>query len=336
MVIHIAIPRFALSGGNLVSLELANYLEKEGLTVFCLSGTQMKRALDVVLVKPKRGILNSFKNLCAFFFLSVQALFYKNYIATHHLTSLFNFIKRSQFALIQDLEADFYPQRLKKLGAIFWKNYLTSRHLIFTNTALAKRVVNDRPVDVKGLSFVPFEIYAAEAIEKDIDAVAIIRDGKYKDPVKTLQVMMALESKNYNVLIINASRQVLSGNNFISNVHRKEFLDVLLKTKVFVCLSQWEGLGLPNLEAFVAGCHVVSTAIPSALVMQEHALEGINVLEQQCSVEAAVNKIEQVIKSNSFSSVDIADINVRSNLLKHIQRQWLDVVKEQIIKGKSL
>lgn len=332
MVIHIAIPRFALSGGNLVSLELANYLEKEGITVFCLSGSQTKRAHEVVLVKPKRGMANSFKNLFAFFALSVQALFYKNYIATHHLTSLFNFIKASQFALVQDLEADFYPQRLKKLGAMFWKNYLTARHLIFTNNTLATRVDSTKPARVKGLSFVPFEIDTAEKGEKSIDAVAIVRDGKYKDPDKTLRVMKALESKNFNVCIINASRQALSGNNIISNVNRNDFVDLLLKTKVFVCLSQWEGLGLPNLEAFVAGCHVVSTAIPSALAMQEHQLAGINVLDEKCSVEAAVNKIEQVITANSFPA---ADIPARLTLLKHIQLQWLDDVKEQIIKGKN-
>lgn len=332
MIIHIAIPRFALSGGNLVSLELANYLEREGITVFCLSGSQTRRAHDVVLVKPKRGIVNSFKNLFAFFSLSVQALFYKNYIATHHLTSLFNFIKPSRYALVQDLEADFYPQRLKTLGAIFWKNYLSACHLIYTNTTLANRVENSNSVAVKGLSFVPFEIDAVDGGEKEIDAVAIIRDGKYKDPDKTLRVMQSLENKNYNVCIINASRQALSGKNVISNVNRKDFVDVLLKTKVFVCLSQWEGLGLPNLEAFVAGCHVVSTAIPSALAMQEYKLEGINVLDEQCSVEMAVNKVEQVITTNSFPA---ADINARLNLLKHIQLQWLDDVKEQIVKGKS-
>jgi len=332
VLIHIAIPRFALSGGNLVSLELANYLENEGITVYCLSGSQKKRAHDVVLVKPQRGLINSLKNLFAFFSVSVQALFYKNYIATHHLTSLFNFIKRSQFALVQDLEADFYPQRLKKVGAIFWQNYLSARHLLFTNTTLAARVQRIKPTAVKGLSFVPFEIDAVEGKEKEIDAVAIIRDGKYKDPDKTLQVMMSLEDKKYNVCIINASRQALSGKNIISNVNRKDFVDVLLRAKVFVCLSQWEGLGLPNLEAFVAGCHVVSTAIPSALAMQEYELEGVNVLDEQYSVETAVNKIEQVITTNSFPA---ADINARLNLLKHIQLQWLDDVKEQIIKGKN-
>ncbi|WP_127353645.1 glycosyltransferase [Enterobacter bugandensis] len=332
MIIHIAIPRFALSGGNLVSLELAKYLEKEGLTVYCLSGCQSKRASEVVLIKPKRGIVNSLRNLLSFLFLSVQALFYKNYISTHHLTSVFNFIKRSQFALVQDLEVDFYPERFKRIGGILWNNYLCAHHLLFTNTTLAAKVESTVPSEIQGLSFVPFEMVAVEQNEKNIDAIAIIRDGKYKDPDKTLQVMLSLQRKKYNVCIINASRQTLSDKNIISNLNRNEFVQLLLKTKVFVCLSQWEGLGLPNLEAFVAGCHIVSTAIPSALAMQEYELEGIHILDERYQMDTAVNIIEEVITTNDFPA---ADINFRLNQLNVIQAQWLNYIKEQIIKGKK-
>lgn len=313
-------------------MELAKHLEKEGVVVYCLSGFQTKRACDVLLIKPKRGILNSFKNALAFLSLSVQALCHNNYISTHHLTSIFNFIKPSQFALVQDLEVDFYPRRLKKIGAIFWKNYLCAHHLLFTNTILAEKIESIKPTAIKGLSFVPFEILSAGQTQKSIDAIAIIRDGKYKEPDKTLQVMQSLERKNYNVCIINASRQTLSGINIINNLSRKEFVDLLLKTKVFVCLSQWEGLGLPNLEAFVAGCQIVSTAIPSALAMKDYELEGIHILDENYKVEMAANKIEEVISINKFANIEI---NVRLSQLKHLQIQWLNYIKEQIIKGQK-
>lgn len=333
MIIHIAIPRFALSGGNLVSLELAKYLESEGCTVYCLSGDQTKRANDVILRKPKRGIINSIKNIVAFVAISIRSLFLKNYIATHHLTSLFNFIKKSRYALVQDVEVDFYPNKFKWVGKILWKNYLSAKILIFTNSTLAHRINNNTNKErIDGFSFVPFEIEKTGPDEKTIDAVAIVRDGRYKDPEKTLQVMTALEKQNFKVCIINASRSVLTGENVISNVNRSDFLNILLKSKVFICMSKWEGLGLPNLEAFIAGCDVVSTPIPSAIALNDSKLGNINLVDENETVDSIVQRIGKIIQENEFP---VIDSSVRVELLRKIGHQWLSYAKEKIIKGKS-
>ncbi|WP_140919901.1 glycosyltransferase [Limnobaculum xujianqingii] len=331
--IYFSIPRFALSGGNLVSLELARHLSSHTIDVYCCSGFSILHVNDVKLVKPTRGILNSLANITAFFLLSLHALFLKNYVATHHLTSVFNFIKKSKYALIQDIEVDFYPNRLKWLGRFFWKNYLTAKNVIVTNQTLADLLQISTPV-------IGFP-YIAEAFKYDrdtnskfhYDVVAIIRDGEYKNPKKTLEVMRLLYAQGVNVLAINASRQDEKFNFIIRNQSRSEFFSLLMQSKIFICLSKWEGLGLPNLEAYVAGNYVISTAIPSALFLQKLDSDCISIVDYDCDE----NEISTII-FNQLSNISIlgsensGDLNIRELTLKSEHELWLKYAKD-IIKG---
>lgn len=332
MTIYIAIPRFALSGGNLVSLELAKYLESQGYLVYCISGFRSVKPSSVILRKPRRGKINSFANIYDYLITSFRALFYKNYIATHHLTSVFNFIKKSKFSLVQDVEVDFYPARIKFIGKLFWKNYLLSKNLIFTNQILCSRIIPEHNTDIEGLSFVPFTMDSNHDTSKTIDVLGIIRDGQYKDPQKTLEVINLIERKGWNVKVINASRQQITNNNTINNCNREQFLKLLNRTKVFICLSKWEGLGLPNLEAFVAGCEIVSTPIPSAVTLKAVMSESIVIVNDANSNESIVDVVTMLLSGYANNSINTTE---RMRLLHEQYSKWLNYAERAINKGIS-
>lgn len=296
MIILLAIPRFALSGGNLVSMELAKHLQARGYKVYCHSGFSIKLADKVILKKPRRGKINSFLNLFSFFFISLCGLFFKNYIATHHLTAVFNFIKKSKYALVQDLEVDFYPKNYKKIGCLLWRNYIRSKNLIFTNKYLGEKIDVEASKMVRGFSFVPFDFVSkGEKAESEVDALAIIRDGVYKGPQKTVTLMARLSNANLNIKLINASRQKFNQDYVIDNINRCDFLDILNKAKVFICMSKWEGLGLPNIEAYMLGCKIVSTPIPSALLLKNISDNSVSIINEKMSIEEISNEVSRLI-----------------------------------------
>lgn len=332
MTIYIAIPRFALSGGNLVSLELAKFLESQGHLVYCISGFRSVKPSRVFLRKPRRGIINSFANLLDFFTSSFRALFYENYIATHHLTSVFNFIKKSKFSLVQDVEVDFYPGKIKFIGKVFWRNYLLSKNLIFTNQILCSKIIPGKNTKVEGFSFVPFTMDIDHYLSKDIDVLCIIRDGQYKDPQRTLEVMGLIKAKGWHVKVINASRQEITNENTFNNCNREQFLKLLNRTKVFICLSAWEGLGLPNLEAFVAGCEIVSTPIPSAVTLKAIMSESIVIVTDANSNESIVDEVTMLLSNYASNSIDTAE---RMRLLNEQYSKWLNYAERLINKGIS-
>lgn len=330
MTVYIAIPRFALSGGNLVSLDLANYLSQQGLNVYCLSGFKIKKPQEVILVKPKRGTLNSLINMVAFLCSSVAALFLKNYIATHHLTSIFNCIKKCKFALVQDIEIDFYPEQLKPLGFFFWRQYLKSHHLIITNNTLAQRIGSQYAGTVNGFSFIPFEIdIYADDLKKN-DLLAVVRDGSYKAPLRTTEVMNAMHG--VDCIIVNSTRGDLTGDNVISNVDRDNFVRLLNESKIFLCLSKWEGLGLPNIEAYVAGCHVVSSPIPSAQILQKIDPDAISIIRDDMSVEE-IQKVIYEIMENKKSKISFEEKSLRMKNLLKSRGEWFEYSKNIVIQG---
>lgn len=332
MKIYVAIPRFALSGGNLVSLELAKHLNSIGFSVYCHSGFKIQLADDVQLVPPMRGRLNTVLNLVSFLFLSVWSLFHSNVISTHHLTSIFNFIKRSRFALVQDVEVDFYPAKCKFIGKRLWKNYLNSRYLIFTNEILAERVCLESAREVKGFSFVPIMMPKLDKRIVDNEVVLVVRDGTYKAPERTLKTAIELSKQNVEFVAINATRKSISSINAIKNVSRSEFIDILLRSKIFICLSKWEGLGLPNVEAYLAGCRVISTAIPSALILKKINPNAVDIIHDDCTP----HEIAELAKTNgncNESCYSYFDVCGRTNQIVACHELWLEYASGIVQRG---
>ncbi|MGR4050040.1 glycosyltransferase [Kosakonia cowanii] len=336
MRVYISIPRFALSGGNLVTLEVAKYLAAEGVEVYCCSGFKLKRAEDVTLSKPRRGLFNTFLNLVSFAHLSLLGLFVKNYVATHHLTSLFNFIRKARFALVQDIECDFYPRKLKRIGNLLWKNYLSSQYLIVTNPYLAEKINSQNHVE--GFSFIPVDksIEAESNAKRVYDVVAVIRDGEYKAPQRTLRVLEELAERGYNVVAINGTRRDYKQQFVIGNLNRKDFMSILSTTKVFLCLSKWEGLGLPNFEAYVCGCDIISTPIPSGCLLANIDAESIDIIEDASSPEeiSDITCTRLTTKDAQLYNDDAEFLLQRKETLMKKNSIWLNYAKA-IIQGSA-
>lgn len=328
MSIYISIPRFSNTGGNLVSLELAKVLNDDGINVLCFSGYKFKKPADVSLVVYDKGILNTILNLMSFLSCSFLSLFFKHHVATHHLTSIFNFIKPSSFAFVQDVEADFYPQPIKPIGVWLWNNYLKSKNIIFTNQQLLSKSVKSKHAHVDGFPSVDLELtkqiyrntIAPEYGNHDFDAVMILRDGEYKNPTATLNCFKFLVSNGLKVAIINSSKLSIESDNengvVFNALSRDEFLRLLTRANFFICLSSWEGLGLPNIEAFVLGVKVISTNIPSASLLNSSLSDSIFI------VNPDPLDVLTIIKNNSTTCSCTIDFNGRIDFLKQQNEKW--------------
>lgn len=275
----IAIPRFALSGGNLVSLNMGLYLQDNGFEVYAVSGFSKKAIGQVNLKRHHRGILNSLLNILSFINLSVYSLFCQFYISSHHLTALFNFIKPARFALVQDVESQFYPQKLYFLGRFLWRNYLRANQIIVTNKYLAEKI--DFPFsNANGFAYINSEnVLVSSDSKKNSDALLILRDGEYKGCNETIDLFESLNDSGIQTILVNQSRKTVHSkySMFIKDgLPRHEFLSYINATRYFICLSQWEGLGLPNFEAFSLGAKVISTPIPSSLILKEYFPDGVS------------------------------------------------------------
>lgn len=318
--IVISIPRFSLSGGNLVSLSVALYLRKKGFRVYAVSGFSKKKIEDVVLVKYKKGIKNSFANIICFLNLSVISLFYKNYIATHHLSAILNFVRPARFALVQDIESEFYPMKLRFLGRYLWKSYLKSENLIFTNTHLANKVCDNYP-KIDGFAYVDsingIEYDKDNAQENRYDALLILRDGIYKGYNNTLRLFEFLNSSGIKTCLVNQSRSKVTSayhDLILDGLPRAEFLKLLCTTKYFICLSEWEGLGLPNFEAISLGVKVISNPIPSALIIKDNFPSVI-------SLNTSFDEVRNLIKNSGLiNNCDVTNFFVEQN------EAWLEYV----------
>ncbi len=300
--IVIAIPRFALSGGNLVSLSLGKYLLKNGYRVYAHSGFSIKAIEEVMLHRNSRGIWNSLLNILSLIILSFYSLFCKNYISTHHLSSIFNLFKPASFALVQDVESQFYPKKIRFIGDVLWRNYLRSKKLIITNEYLAEKIGRDFE-NSSGFAYID----SANTINSNVTgiqnkvettALLILRDGQYKSHRETISLFEELNDAGICTVLINQSRTRICSKyneNIKDGLPREDFLKCLSQTKYFICLSEWEGLGLPNFEAFSLGVRIISTPIPSALIIKNNYPESI-------SFDTQLTDIINIIKSDGLKS----------------------------------
>jgi len=314
-----AVPRFSNTGGNSVTLELAKHLEKTtSANILCFSGFSFKKPDEVWLKNKSKGGVNTALNLVSFLFCSIVAVFSSNYVATHHLTCLLNFVKRADFGLVQDKEINFYPKFARPIMAFLWRNFLNCNNLIFTSDYLKKEIFPD---DCRTLKAFPFISVADEYKEynKDIDVVMCLRDGEYKDPYTTLEVCRKLDAYGFKVVLVNTSGIRVNQQFVIGGVSRTEFYRLLSRARVFCCLSEWEGLGLPNLEAYSLGCKIISTEIPSAKIISDIDNNAIKLITKQTDRrEGIVEEIMEFLKSNEKMNTD-----ERAMALEAMNNQWM-------------
>lgn len=307
-VVFISIPRLSLGGGNLVALKLAQELCDLGVDCRVLSWWYGKDPYSVSLVAKRKGIANSLKNMLCFIILSLRCFLIGKslYIATHHLTALFPFKLDKRISLVQDYEVDFYPAHLKKIADWLWKSYLLSGNIIVTNRYLAQKLETSSSIlelpgfPVPGICLSGQSSETLSYEERSYDFLFLYRSGEYKNEKGTLKLAFALAERGFHVCVVNFFDGCLTEHDNItvfSLIERSKFLDLMESSRVFVCYSSWEGLGLPNLEALVRGCILCSTAIPSFRLAMDfsvvHFLTGKEIFSDAEACEAALAKKEE-------------------------------------------
>ncbi|QQZ29924.1 hypothetical protein HMY34_14790 [Thiothrix subterranea] len=328
--IFIAIPRLANTGGNIISVYLSEILISKGYEVIALTGFSQKNLnLNKLKLKNhKKTKLNSILNYISYISISVNFIFIRSKrIATHHLTCLFNFLRPCEYNFVQDLELSFYPDKLKNIGNMLWKNYLKSEKIIFTNHILAKKC----GYDILDIGF-PFitdtEFHYYKYQQKNYDALIILRDGAYKAPQETLELFEKLKNKKKIIMINNSkiNNNLTNGDNnslILGTMSRKDFLATLCKSHYYICLSKWEGLGLPIIEAYLAGLNVISTPIPSAIIINNYQKNPNEIFIVNSNEEIDISLMEVFEKDQREKTS-----TERQEVIKQINKKWVTYINE--------
>ncbi|MFT6842380.1 MAG: hypothetical protein ACJASR_001147 [Psychroserpens sp.] len=327
--LFIHIPRLKLTGGNLVSLALAQHLDNEGYQIRVFTGVYTIKPENIELKIAKRGVFNSLKNCVCFISCSIFSLLNINTIATHHLTVLFNFLRPTKYCFVQDLESKFYPKSLQFFGGIFWKNYLRSEKKIYTNRLLADKC-GDELLSI-GFSF-KRKNSGRKLYSRNIDVMLILRDGDYKNHDLTIDVHKKLLNNGIKSLLINATRKSLVPESSLSTVSQSKLLELFCQSKIFLCLSKWEGLGLPNIESYLSGCQIISTEIPSAVILNSLDPTSV-VLLHDYNKDNMFKKIEVTLSNNYFCNE--RDLVGRELVVDSLSSQWWSYIDQVFqIEGK--
>lgn len=322
------VPRNSLSGGNIVTLELCKYLQSLGFEVKCFNGIKFIEPNNVVLISRNKGKINTVLNIFAFFTSSlVSLLFHSKTVSTHHLTSIFSFFRPTKYALIQDVEINFYPLKYRNLFSFFWKNYLKAPVHIYTNPYLEDLVSNGTSKHCKGV-IIPgglggdYSSCNKQQIHRVIDFVLILRNGEYKSFECVLNLFFQLVEQKYKVVLVNQSNYRFPENyddHLMNSVNRVEFLKLLAKSKCYICLSEYEGLGLPNIEAYLSGCSIVSTKIPSMKLLMKFSKRDLFALNTCSDVNGF--DFSTVLEEYSCTADKLAS---RINNVHILVRQWYE------------
>ncbi|TYK64722.1 glycosyltransferase [Colwellia echini] len=324
LIVHV--PRLSLSGGNIITMELCNEFITKGYKVILFDGFQFHLFEQADLKKRNKGVLNTFLNLLAFIGCSFVSLFsMQKVIATHHLTAMFSFVRPTYYAFVQDLEVDFYPNKIKRIGAFFWRNYLKSNVKIYTNRYLQLQVGLAGEATCKGAIFTNELLHPRVNTKfSDIDFFMVLRDGDYKGSGITLSVFQELYNKGYKVVLVNCSKQKLDRKEYEQNIYssmaRSDFLSLLSRSKCFICLSVWEGLGLPNIEAYLNGVAVISTPIPSANLLASVSQTSISLLEKEVNVS---NIVYQILEQYNCLDSTLESSSTKVENIKKLRDDWI-------------
>jgi len=326
--IFVALPRLTLTGGNLMILKICYLLHNKGFQIKLIS---FFKTIDysthnaIQLIPRKKTIFNTILNLIAYLMISLRLLFVRGLtVSTHHLTSIFNFIRPTDFSFVQDYELDFWPLPLRWLGKLLWVNYLRSKRLIFTNSILAAKC--GKQITDAGFIFDIEEfrdlIRSLEKSSKLYDVLFLLRHGKYKNPLGTLKLINKLAERGLHVAVVNYSSIILARIKAKENLviweglTRRDFAQTMLRSRMFCCCSKWEGLGLPVIEAYLLGLKVMSTRIPSAILLSEFDDNGVRFFNSE---DLSADEVEAFLRENQYSALSLND---RMNAVEKAFENW--------------
>lgn len=150
----------------------------------------------------------------------------------------------------------------------------------------------------------PTVFYPREENNKSNDNIelAIIgsEDFKFKNIEEILQAYRLLVSKYDNLQLnwITQTQPTKNPEKAIVNPPQKEIGNILRKSDIYICNSEYESFGLPTLEAMTCGAAVITTDTGG---MRDFVIENENgLIAQKHNKDDLVEKIERLIKDKEL------------------------------------
>lgn len=334
---EVFIPRLALNGGNVITLQLAIFLSRQGHNVTINTGFKKIEINETNLPRlrvVRKGMFNLPINLFVYFISGFCANFSsKTLIFTHHLTKAVYMRRKAHWCLVQDREIDFYPRNVRWLGENLWSHYLAGAKLIFTNRHLEAEVTGcSDGLETQGCALPDLQDFQQQdpSYPRKVDILMLLRKGAHKNAELTYNLGRKLAENGYKVTLVSfldSPTVELRNLSVIKQLNREDFAKLLKLSKCFVCLTKIEGLGLPNLEAAVSGCIVVTTPIPSYHLLKNLGFKVVEINLKK-NLSDTINLINNLM-SQEYTQTEI-DYQRQIQKIKQTQYIWLKYTSQAL------
>ncbi len=200
------------------------------------------------------------------------------YVCSHYLSCLpllltkLNKVKVNYIFFIQASEWKFLKNKLLKIiiKSIVKNIYLDSYLNIFTSKNLKNEFESELKLVTKSKnngiiypiwSQYPENFNYINSNEREIDVLFCLRNGFVKAPEKYIDFFKYLRNKYKDLKIIGFAPENFRKTKSVDrnfeirfNLNKAEIFNLYQNSKVFICLSRYEGFGLTPLEAMSCGC----------------------------------------------------------------------------------
>lgn len=142
----------------------------------------------------------------------------------------------------------------------------------------------------------------SDTTEKEIIDITIIgsEDFKFKNIENILKAIRILKKQysNINLNWITQTPPIKNKETAIINPPQKEIGDILRKTDIYICNSEYESFGLPTLEAMTCGAAIITTDTGG---MRDFVNDGYNALiTKQNDINDIVEKTKLLIENTNL------------------------------------
>lgn len=182
--------------------------------------------------------------------------------------------KRNVFYYAQDLDFLFYNTFFSKYLLFCLRHFSRYGSVLSSNPILSEKlhdygIPNKLSIKlynslIESVNYKPSELNNGDI--KIYDYLILFRNGKHKSLNESIKLSEKLAALGKKVVVVNFTNNKFSLNaniKILCILPRDKFLTLLKSCRCFVCLSSWEGFGMPLVEASNFNLEIYSTKIPA-------------------------------------------------------------------------